>query len=343
MANFLFNFKSQNEISSPESNDSGIQSDDLNQYQQQLCSDFCLLYSTVNKQTPPLPPSSTTTTTICDDKETLNNYDNNFMNADDKNDEIIDHVEQHQLPLGWIRCCDDEDSIYYWHKPTGTVQRKPPTQAQQDQSQATTLNNNEKKLSNYDLNTFLYGKTSLLPNSTTTPLLSTYSKLLSNNYDEIKMSANSNSSPRHHSPYNYQLTNDANIYLNINFSDNHASDSNSPHGSSASGSSSTGGGTGGSELITNNDNGDNDDDNDNYSSSTVTTTSSSSVSNSNCNLAKFNRRFHVRSLGWVRINEEDLTHEKCSKAVNKCIHDLSHGFKDYNDCVSKWGEVIYFF
>jgi hypothetical protein len=72
----------------------------------------------------------------------------------------------------------------------------------------------------------------------------------------------------------------------------------------------------------------------------------SSVSSSHCSssndLIKFNRRFYVRTLGWVKINEQDLTAEKSSKAVNKCIHDLSHGFKDYNDVVARWGEVRYF-
>ena len=51
----------------------------------------------------------------------------------------------------------------------------------------------------------------------------------------------------------------------------------------------------------------------------------------------FNRRFYVRTIGWVKINEQDSTAEKSRKAVNKCIHDLSHGFKDYNDVVARRG------
>lgn len=50
-------------------------------------------------------------------------------------------------------------------------------------------------------------------------------------------------------------------------------------------------------------------------------------------------RFAVRSLGWVEIAEEDLTPEKSSKAVNKCILDLSFGKNDLLDVVGRWGDV----
>ncbi|XP_076468554.1 protein Fe65 homolog isoform X2 [Babylonia areolata] len=49
-------------------------------------------------------------------------------------------------------------------------------------------------------------------------------------------------------------------------------------------------------------------------------------------------RFAVRSLGWVSIAEEDLTPERSSKAVNKCIMDLSLGRNDLNDTVGRWGD-----
>ena len=49
-------------------------------------------------------------------------------------------------------------------------------------------------------------------------------------------------------------------------------------------------------------------------------------------------RFYVRSLGWVKIDENDLTPERSSKAVNKCINDLSRGIKDLNDVVARWGQ-----
>ncbi|CAH1989960.1 unnamed protein product [Acanthoscelides obtectus] len=49
-------------------------------------------------------------------------------------------------------------------------------------------------------------------------------------------------------------------------------------------------------------------------------------------------RFAVRSLGWVEIPEEDLTPERSSKAVNKCIVDLSLGKNDILDSVGRWGD-----
>lgn len=53
-------------------------------------------------------------------------------------------------------------------------------------------------------------------------------------------------------------------------------------------------------------------------------------------------RFAVRSLGWVEIAEEDLTPERSSKAVNKCIVDLSLGRNDLLDVVGRWGDVSKF-
>lgn len=50
-------------------------------------------------------------------------------------------------------------------------------------------------------------------------------------------------------------------------------------------------------------------------------------------------RFAVRSLGWVEISEDDLTPERSSKAVNKCIVDLSVGKNDFLDVVGRWGDV----
>ncbi|GFT69932.1 protein Fe65 homolog [Nephila pilipes] len=49
-------------------------------------------------------------------------------------------------------------------------------------------------------------------------------------------------------------------------------------------------------------------------------------------------RFAVRSLGWVEIAETDLTPERSSKAVNKCIVDLSVGRNDILDIVGRWGD-----
>ena len=52
-------------------------------------------------------------------------------------------------------------------------------------------------------------------------------------------------------------------------------------------------------------------------------------------------RFAVMSLGWVEISESDLTPERSSKAVNKCIVDLSLGRNDFLDNVGRWGDVSF--
>ncbi|GFR73169.1 amyloid beta A4 protein-binding family B member 2 [Elysia marginata] len=49
-------------------------------------------------------------------------------------------------------------------------------------------------------------------------------------------------------------------------------------------------------------------------------------------------RYAVRSLGWVQVAEEDLTPERSSKAVNRCIVDLSLGRNNTIDAVGRWGD-----
>ncbi|CAF1340413.1 unnamed protein product [Adineta ricciae] len=46
-------------------------------------------------------------------------------------------------------------------------------------------------------------------------------------------------------------------------------------------------------------------------------------------------RFYVRSLGWTVVDEQDLTTERSSRAVNHCIHELTRGI---NDGIGRWGE-----
>lgn len=46
-------------------------------------------------------------------------------------------------------------------------------------------------------------------------------------------------------------------------------------------------------------------------------------------------RFHVRSLGWTTIDEDDLTTERSSRSVNRCIYELTRGI---NDAIGRWGE-----
>ncbi|CAF1644431.1 unnamed protein product [Adineta ricciae] len=46
-------------------------------------------------------------------------------------------------------------------------------------------------------------------------------------------------------------------------------------------------------------------------------------------------RFYVRSLGCTILNEEDLTSDRSSRAVNRCISELTNGI---NDCIHRWGD-----
>lgn len=186
------------------------------------------------------------------------------LDSADEADDVIKHVEQHELPLGWIRCCD-ESGIYYWHKPSGTVTRKPPTQA---------IKPPEKK---FNINEFINKDKSSLTSSSTS-CSTTSSNKLNNDFDG-----------------EYEIDDNDKTHLQIELDKKNSNESSS--------SSS-------------------------YSSKIEPETKTEI------------KRFYVRSLGWVKIDENDLTPEKSSKAVNKCINDLSRGFKDINDVVARWGEVI---
>lgn len=50
-------------------------------------------------------------------------------------------------------------------------------------------------------------------------------------------------------------------------------------------------------------------------------------------------RFHVRSLGWVEMEDSDLSPGKSSLAVNNCIRQLSYRKTDIRDVAGIWGEV----
>ncbi len=50
-------------------------------------------------------------------------------------------------------------------------------------------------------------------------------------------------------------------------------------------------------------------------------------------------RFHVRSLGWVEMEDSDLSPGKSSLAVNNCIRQLSYRKNDIRDTAGIWGEV----
>ncbi|XP_059080131.1 protein Fe65 homolog [Tigriopus californicus] len=46
----------------------------------------------------------------------------------------------------------------------------------------------------------------------------------------------------------------------------------------------------------------------------------------------------VQSLGWVELREDELTPENSSKAVNRCIVQLSSGTNSQNEPAGQWGE-----
>jgi len=189
-------------------------------------------------------------------------YSNIQTNGKEKNLDSVDdrHLEQNELPLGWIRCCDD-DGIYYWHKPSGTVTRKPPIG---NNSLLQTIPQVPKKNFKIDEYSSIDKISDLVSNNS--PVENTYVSGLSSS------SSASNTSSAEAS-YNYE------------------------------------------EQL------------DSYSSAV-----------SLCGEAVSLQRFYVRSLGWVRIDENDLTPELSSKAVNRCINELSRGRRDLNDVVASWGE-----
>lgn len=46
-------------------------------------------------------------------------------------------------------------------------------------------------------------------------------------------------------------------------------------------------------------------------------------------------RFRVYSLGWSILDEDDLSNDRSSRSVNRCIYELTRGI---NDSISRWGD-----
>ena len=185
--------------------------------------------------------------------------------------------------------------IYYWHKPSGTVTRKPPN-VKSPLHTATTLTPPEKKFSIKEfVNSELFKK---FTESTTT-----------------EISSNSSSTTREFEDAKCIIDCESRI-KNENASSKICSSDFSSSSASSSMSSSYCSTQHLESKVKNN------------------TTESTSLENSNSKVT----RFYVRSLGWVKIDEGDLTPERSSKAVNKCINDLSKGIKDINDVVARWGQ-----
>jgi len=170
------------------------------------------------------------------------------------------HPEQGELPLGWIKCCDDE-GVYYWHKPSGTVTRRPPATAASRSVQTREQNLPQVPKKNFNIEEYSsFEQITELINGTGSVLCSS--------------SSASNASSEEAS-YSYEEQGQVDSCASVV---------------------------------------------------------------SLCGESVAVQRFYVRSLGWVRIDEKDLTPERSSKAVNRCINELSRGRGDLNDVVASWGE-----
>ncbi|XP_069128888.1 amyloid beta precursor protein binding family B member 2-like [Argopecten irradians] len=110
------------DLNSPDSNDSGIQSDarsDDGSHHHGSVNDN--LYSLSNKT--PLSSSSSmsaSTSSSIEEKEDSKDDEQTPTGENDKDTTV--------LPAGWEKC-EDEDGPYYWHVKSGTIQREPPSPA----------------------------------------------------------------------------------------------------------------------------------------------------------------------------------------------------------------------
>ena len=211
----------------------------------------------------------------------------------------------------------DETGTYYWHKPSGTVTRKPPISAQTNTAFNEELKTHimPKKKFNIDeytslnqINELINGQSSVKLNQLTMASSSSSSNASSTYESIVKVDLNTESY--------YDETNELDDKLkDLSVMDRLSNPSNSSNSISSSNSA--------LESAHN----------------SQLSRSSSLVSHPQEVSPKVYHRFYVRSLGWVKIDENDLTPERSSKAVNKCINDLSRGLRDLNDVVSRWGEV----
>ncbi len=192
----------------------------------------------------------------------------------------------------------DEEGIYYWHKPTGTVQRRPPvTSRTTSDLKSADLTKNQAATSsvedNYTLTSSFHSSNS--SNTTSTSSIKQLEKpdeLAENLHNEFLASTSTSSS----SSSSTSSTMEAKSFGPMK-QQQQQQQSRLTHSQSST---------------------------DHFAKSS----SSSSF-----------LRFYVRSLGWIKIDENDLTPERSSKAVNRCINDLSRGVNDFNDAVARWGEV----
>ncbi len=222
--------------------------------------------------------------------------------VDDDDPESSHEYEQHEMPLGWIKCCD-ENGTYYWHKPTGTVTRKNPLKkAKQLATEIAAEKKCEKRAIKPELSSKLMKSCESSSASSAASSSSSVSKSTLDEEEELNEEDDLNDGN-----HNYES-------LNLQEEISHTLVS--------------------SKLLNSSNNIEN-----------LSSTSSSQSSTLDKNAKKPEEelethfiRYYVRSMGWVRIDESDLTPEKSSRAVNKCINDLSKGVRDLNDAVARWGD-----
>ncbi|KAL3880124.1 hypothetical protein ACJMK2_032392 [Sinanodonta woodiana] len=251
------------EINSPDSNDSGIQSD--------ARSDDGIAHT----QGPGKEEMYTMVTKAYKDMKSIGDAENvnqeeektpveaQSTNVGEKTEEEEGENKKttdlpEVLPPGWERC-EDEDGPYYWHIKSGTIQREPPSPAPPDMKAT---------LRSISINSDSSNKSEASESSLSSPssILSTEEHL--NAFEDHALQ--------------YAVKSLQNLTIN-----HQASQRSSYHEGSS---------------------------------------------------GEKPQRFAVRSLGWVEIAEEDLLPERSSKAVNKCIVDLSLGRNDINDVVGRWGD-----
>lgn len=283
-------------ISSPSSSDSGIHSDDLlsrsSTIKDQLCGD--MKKSSTKSSEDSLYSSVLGSTKKSTDSLSGQLDSEEITCVDEGTGEEVVHLEQHEMPLGWIRCAD-ESGIYYWHKPTGTVTRKPPArkQTEQEQVMAPPVPKKNFKIDEYSsfqqINELINGNLSDM-NTLSSP---------------SSTSTSSSSESKHDMEHNmYETAEDIDLNSVSSVSLAMSEPNNNKGGISQS-----------SSIL-----------------------SQQSPTEGEQKKPMVSQRFYVRSLGWVKIDENDLTPERSSKAVNRCINDLSRGHKDLNDVVASWGE-----
>ncbi|WAQ99079.1 FEH1-like protein [Mya arenaria] len=327
------------DINSPDSNDSGIQSDarsdDGTHTQSSSISED--LYAITNKSYLPRTDSG-------DDSEVT-------PTQGDENQ----HTEV--LPPGWERC-EDEDGAYFWHIKSGTIQREPPSPAPPDiretlrsisinsdsheppspappdiQETQMSISINSELVSRYTKRSsidkerafywhIMSGIIQLEPPSPTLPDIQDTLRSIPINSDSVMV---------------FMLS-IAKKLLISRPSALHEHEESAVHSTVSGDSQGSTASTPSSVASTEDHLHEFEDHALQYAVKSLKNLSSMQRNSKLSESSEKPVRYAVSSLGWVPIAEEDLTPERSNKAVNKCILDLTLGRNDVNDAVGRWGD-----